>query len=336
MNEQDLHVVDGTKNLTVTDGISRLLSLGAAPIPNSDAASAEEPEAEAPETATDVDETDPADQAADDPDSEADEDAAADAEATEEHGEIFRVKANGQWHEVTLDELKRGYSRTADYSRDKNALKQDRDAFLAERDATRTLRTEYTERLTQLDAALTAIQPSEADLEQIRAEDPDRFGEAYQEYTARKKALETITAERERQAATAAEDAQAEAKAFVAEQAARLTDRIPEAGDPEQKAPWWHGVVAYADEHLGLDPALTNTIAHAGLVEAIDKARRYDALMAHKDTVTTKRRRTRAAKPGASKTEAPRKPAKDARARLAQSGRTQDAVATLLAIRKGS
>lgn len=57
-----------------------------------------------------------------DDDEEADEESADDAE-------VFTVKVNGEVLEVTLDELKSGYQRQADYTREKQALKKQVEEF---------------------------------------------------------------------------------------------------------------------------------------------------------------------------------------------------------------
>ena len=66
------------------------------------------------------DETEDAEDVSDD--EEADEDPSAD-------GEVFAVKVNGEVLEVSLQELKSGYQRQADYTREKQALKRQVEEF---------------------------------------------------------------------------------------------------------------------------------------------------------------------------------------------------------------
>lgn len=67
-------------------------------------------------------------------DAEETEDAEEDAETSDEEaddrdGDTFTVKVDGETFEVTLEELKSGYQRQADYTRDKQALKKEIEQF---------------------------------------------------------------------------------------------------------------------------------------------------------------------------------------------------------------
>jgi hypothetical protein len=53
----------------------------------------------------------------------------SDEEAAETDGDTFTVKVDGESFEVTLEELKSGYQRQADYTRDKQALKKEIEQF---------------------------------------------------------------------------------------------------------------------------------------------------------------------------------------------------------------
>lgn len=59
---------------------------------------------------------------------ESEDDEEADDESADD-GEVFTVKVNGEVIEVTLDELKAGYQRQSDYTRDKQALKKQIEEF---------------------------------------------------------------------------------------------------------------------------------------------------------------------------------------------------------------
>ena len=53
----------------------------------------------------------------------------SDEEAAETDGDTFTVKVDGESFEVTLEELKSGYQRQADYTREKQALKKEIEQF---------------------------------------------------------------------------------------------------------------------------------------------------------------------------------------------------------------
>lgn len=87
-----------------------------------------------------------------------DEDTETDEEDTEEddseeedttNGETYVVKVDGKKFEVTLDELKAGYQRQADYTREKQALK-------AEAEEVESAKTEFSEQISALQELDTA------------------------------------------------------------------------------------------------------------------------------------------------------------------------------------
>jgi len=85
----------------------------------------------------------------DTPEEEVEESDDEDAEDSDADGEKFSVKVDGEVFEVTLDELKSGYQRQADYTREKQALKASIEEF-------ETVREEFTEQvnaMSELDGA---------------------------------------------------------------------------------------------------------------------------------------------------------------------------------------
>jgi hypothetical protein len=66
---------------------------------------------------------------AEDAEVEADEESEETEEQVDADGEKFTVKVDGETFEVTLDELKSGYQRQADYTREKQALKKEIEQF---------------------------------------------------------------------------------------------------------------------------------------------------------------------------------------------------------------
>lgn len=90
------------------------------------------PEEVSEETTEEVDESD---------DVEVDE---ADEDSTDENGEKYTVKVDGEVLEVTLDELRNGYQRQADYTREKQALKAQIEEF-------EQTKNQYAEQITALD-----------------------------------------------------------------------------------------------------------------------------------------------------------------------------------------
>ena len=92
--------------------------------------------------ATEVEETEEVEESDDVETEEADED-------SDESGEKYTVKVDGEVLEVTLDELRNGYQRQADYTREKQALKAQVEEFAQ-------VQQQFSEQITALDELDTA------------------------------------------------------------------------------------------------------------------------------------------------------------------------------------
>lgn len=104
---------------------------------------------EADDTIEDVLEDEEVDSVEEDISEEVDDSDEEDSEDSDTDGEKYSVKVDGESFEVTLDELKAGYQRQSDYTRDKQALKAEVEQIEAVKEA-------YGEQLTaleELDAA---------------------------------------------------------------------------------------------------------------------------------------------------------------------------------------
>lgn len=131
------------------------------------------------------------------PDVEEAEEAAADESAAEDDADaeetppedadeeiVYEVKVNGETLEVTEDELLKGYSRNADYSRDKRALAEQRKALEAEIAQER----QKLENERALIMQMSGADLQEPDWAKLREEDPLGFGEAYADFQLKKQA----------------------------------------------------------------------------------------------------------------------------------------------------
>jgi len=120
-------------------------------------------------------------------------------EAVEESPK-YRVKANGEELEVSLDELLNGYSRTADYQKKTQSLAEQRKAIEAERSKiadTARIRDTYAQRLQVIEQKLQE-QVGTEDLTQLRENDPVGYALAVADRSEREKQVYAIRAERQR------------------------------------------------------------------------------------------------------------------------------------------
>jgi len=243
-----------------------------------------------------------------------------------------RVKANGEELEVTLDEALKGYSRTANYTRDKQALAEHRKAFEGEQTAVREERARYATYLTQLEEAITQTTPKEPDWAKLQQENPTGFPAEFAKWQVHKQEMDDLKAEKERAQGVVAADQQKLREKHLEGETARLLEIIPEWKDPEAAKAEKAKLVAYAEKTYGFTPEeLGNVVDHRPLV-LLRKAMLWDAMQANKPVVQARIQKVIAATPGASVTPKVTPEATKARQRLAKTGRMEDAAAAFEAM----
>ena len=120
-------------------------------------------------------------------DLETDEEEVEDEDEVEvEEQKTYKVKANGQEQEVTLDELVSGFQKGEDYTKKSQALADQRKAVEAEAHAVNEamqMREQYAQRLNQVQQILTDGKEDMADLEQLKENDPIQYAIKVEEQT---------------------------------------------------------------------------------------------------------------------------------------------------------
>lgn len=295
----------------------------------------DEPEDEGDEP---EDEPDDTDEESDDDEPEGDGSEEDEDEGDEEEPEVFTVKVDGEERQVTLDELKSGYSFTAHNTRKSQQLAEDRKAFEATREAVRAEREQYSTKLEALDAHLAQLQGGPVDWDKLYQENP-------QEYAVQRARFEELQSKREqvaREHARVQEQQQkdyAEARAeTIRREREALTQAIPEWQDEavakKEKGELWDYALS-----LGFTEEQLDMVVDHRVFLMLRKAMRHDRAEAakeqKKETLRKKVKPTkkvmksgtgqRTRKSGRSKASQKRLAA--ARSRLAQSGDINDAAA---------
>src|ERR1035437_799735 len=243
----------------------------------------------------------------------------------------FRVKVAGQEVEVTEDELKSGYSRTADYTRKTQELADLRKTFEEkEVTAVRAERQQYAQRLADVDAALAELHPAEPDWAALqRTLPPDQFTAQLLEFQQTQKAREAIAAEQRKVAQAQFDDATASMRKYVTEQTDKLPELIPTWKDPavaksERVALREFGKAqGFSDEEL-------NAVTDARVVALLHKAFSFDKAEKAKPKVQEKiAAALRTSTPGALQVPRKGQARKEAMARVAKTGRIEDAAAAI-------
>lgn len=268
-----------------------------------------------------------------DSDEEVDEDEAVAQELSDDR--TVKVKVDGKEMEVTLAELRNGYSRTADYTRKVTALAEQRKQIEAEQAQIRTERALYGELLPKLRMQIEQQAAQEPDWDSLYNDDPieaarlERHWRRVKEEQATK--LQAIEAEQQRLSATQIAEQQRLLQERVATERARLPEIIPEWKDEKVMAKEVQELREWAVS-AGLTEQEVNSLTQASHVALVRKAMLYDK-GARKVEAAKKptQKKGRVVRPGSNNGTPIRQSSELKRAsqRLARTGRIDDAAALL-------
>ena len=248
----------------------------------------------------------------------------------EEQTPTYRVKVGKEEVEVPLDELLKGYSRTADYTRKTQEIAETRKAIEAERvkiEEANKLRDTYAQRLQLIEQMLNQ-QESGEDLATLKETDPIGYATRVAEQVEREKQLAAVRAEQQRIAQQQQAEHSERLKQHLAQEAQKLAEAIPEFADPVKSQVVKADVRNYAKGIGFSDQELAQAYDHRAIT-ALYKAMQYDKLMGKKPEANKKvSQAPKMLKPGTSTPEARQsQEVKQMRGRLKQSGRAKDAAA---------
>jgi ribosomal protein L39E len=273
---------------------------------------------------------------------QADEDSDPEEDYTEEEATqeltddlTVKVKVDGQEMEVTLAELRNGYSRTADYTRKATALAEQRKAFEAEAEAIRAERAQYAQMLPILQQQIQQQNAAEPDWDTLYDEDPIEAAKLERHWRRTKEEqtqrLVAIQAEQKRLAEEEAKQRTMHMQAVVEAERARLPEVIPEWKDQATMMKEAQELREWATSN-GLTEQDINSLTQAAHIALVRKAMLYDKGARNMEKAKQPvKQKARVVRPGSGNTSA--KPGsidvKRASKRLAQTGRIADAAALL-------
>lgn len=300
-----------------------------------DEAEAQEPE-EAQDDAEQVDAEEYSEEAEDeqsDPDEEDDTEEVIEQELPDDL--TIKVKLDGEETEVTLDELRKGYSRYSDYTRKTQALAEERKAFQSEAEAIRVERAQYAELLPVLKSQIEMQVGAEPDWDTLYNEDPieaarlERHWRKDQQEKIAK--LQAVEIEQKRIAEENAKEQHRALTEFVQEQRAKLPEVIPEWKD--------EGVMQSEAKELrewalsnGFSERDLSALVQASHVSILRKAMLFDKGTKKVEKVKAQPKKVaRIVRPGSSGSQLNTRSTdvKKASQRLARTGRIADAAALL-------
>jgi hypothetical protein len=210
-------------------------------------------------------------------------------EEEQEQTPTYRVKVGKDEVEVPLDELLKGYSRTADYTRKTQEVAEQRKAVEAERqriEEANKLRDVYAERLKVIEQMLSQPEKAE-DLASLKENDPIGYAVRVAEQSEKEKQLAAVRTEQQRIAQQQQAEQSERLKAHLAAEAEKLQSAIPEFADPAKREVIKNDVRNYAKQ-IGFTDEELAQVYDSRAVLALYKAAQYDKLVANKTEATKK------------------------------------------------
>ena len=241
---------------------------------------------------------------------------------------LHKVKVAGQEFEVTLDELRNGYSRDADYRRKTEELSNDRKNFHSQSEKQRQ---DYSQKLKEVNELMSVAQEqlnteiSSSDLEALYDEDPAQAARI--EHRLRKKQEKINSAMAKNQS-----EQKKQFDMFLKDQQTKLVSKMPEFSDPDKASQLKTSMKSTLNAYGFNDTEVAQVYDHR-IVMLVNDAMKYRNLQKAKPNIAKK-----ITKPGKvftsgvkqSKSEISSKARKEKLSRLRKSGSVKDATSIFL------
>ncbi len=253
-----------------------------------------------------------------------------DAEEAPQPGQTFRVKVDGEEVDVPLDELLKGYSRTADYTRKTQAIAEARKQADAELRQAREERQRYAQTLEALDSSLKQLQPPEIDWDRLYQENPVEWVRQREVARTRQEQAAWVQSQKNALVERQQLEERAEAEKTLESERGKLIEMLPEWRDADKARAEKAKIVEYATDKLGFSVEEISDIYDARAVLALRKAMMFDDLMSKRSQIRpTITQKAKPMKAGAASTPQSSQivSSKNALSKLAKSGSTRDAAA---------
>ena len=206
-----------------------------------------------------------------------------DTQEKQEDSPFYTVKVNGQELDVTLDELRNGYSRDADYRQKTEELSHQRKQFQSESEKQRQ---DYSQKLNELNQKLSAAQVdlnaeiNSADLDRLYDEDPTEAARVERKLKKKQDALNQSL-----------QQAQAEQKeqfsSFLQDQQRKLVSKIPEFSDPAKASTLKANMKSTLNNYGFNDQEVAQVYDHR-IVMLVNDAMKYRSMQNSKPNIAKK------------------------------------------------
>ena len=328
----------GNGDISINDAISLLSNPpeDTATDVRDEATEPQQPETDAPEPEEDIVYEDEPDDGYEDDEDDDGEDAyeVDDEDEEEEQPDVYTVKVDGEELEVSLDELRQGYSRQKAYTKRSMELAEQRKAFEAEAAETKQMRDAYAQQLSQLSAQIQQASQQEPDWRALSETMPEReLFLAKAEWDQQKEYQKQVDAERQRILREQASEQEQSMRKHLEEQRNEMLDRIPAWRDTDILESERKEVISYAQKRIGFSEEEIANASDARAIELLYKAWQWDNLQGKKPEAKKRPRKApKMAKAGRPKTkrEVATRSRQDARKRFEKAGTVDAAVDYLM------
>lgn len=302
----------------------------------------EDTEAVAAETESDVGDEEPEEEQeadADADDGDEDDATAEDAENDDDEydeDQLVTVKVDGKTQQVTLKELKRGYSGQQYVQQGMQQAAEARKQAEAVYSALLQERQQVAQMLQQAQQGGIPQPPQEPSKELFQT-DPIGYMEQKMKYDEDVQAYQSQMAQYAQVVQQQSQAEQVALEAYLRQQQQQLLAMEPELADPEVAGQWKEKLLAKAPEFYGYTAEEISGVMDHRALRVLADALRYRELQAGKAGAQKKaqaearKQRGKVLKPGAKRTAAPKQKAlQQQKSRLKRTGRIEDAIGLLL------
>ena len=204
-------------------------------------------------------------------------------EPLESSEELYKIKVGDQELEVTLDELKNGYSRQQDYTRKTKKLSEDRTqvddlqkSLTRQNEEAKIRRDQYEKQLEVLSQHLKTTENT-VDLDRLYQEDPAEYVRQKAEIDRRKEMMEATRQEQQRVMAEKQKEHEKTYNAYLEKERKLLAEKLPIYGDKDKGPIFVKNLTDYAKSIGYTDQEISMLVDHRAVL-MLANAYRYNKL----------------------------------------------------------
>ena len=259
-------------------------------------------------------------------------------EPESEEPDLYAVTVDGEEHEVTFDELLKGYSRQSDYTKKTQQLSGERkqmeelhQKYTSEIGQIQQERQQYMDYLNQIvDQSMSGLDKyANVDWDALKNKDPIEYITKREEYRQSQEKLQSMKNEQAQAQHKYAIDMKQTQSEMVQQEHKKLVEAVPEWGDPEQQKTLSSSIKEYGLSQGFSEEELNSLVDHRSVL-VLMKAAKLDKMEKSNVKARKLKNKPKVIRPGkgASKQKSKSKRAVQMK-RLQGSGRVDDASALL-------